>query len=86
VISTLYVDQIVKPKLDPGETRSVKIGVRQGRCLSSILFNLYSKHLTSQAPEEFGDFKIGGLVIRTAKYADDLVLLAQEEPVLQGML
>jgi len=54
--------------------------------LSSILFNLYSKYLTNEAPEEFGDFKIGGQVIRTVKYADDLVLLAQEEPVLQGML
>jgi hypothetical protein len=33
----------------------------------------------------FGDFKIGGQLIRTVKYADDLVLLAREENVLQGM-
>jgi hypothetical protein len=32
------------------------------------------------------DFKIGGQVIRTVKYADDLVLLAREEKVLQGMI
>jgi hypothetical protein len=30
----------------------------------------------------FGDFKIGGQVINTVKYADDLVLLAKEEMVL----
>jgi hypothetical protein len=36
--------------------------------------------------EGFGDFKIGGQVIRTVKYADDLVLLAWEEKVLQGMV
>jgi hypothetical protein len=36
--------------------------------------------------EGFGDFKIGGQVIRTVKYADDLVLLAREEKVLQGMV
>jgi hypothetical protein len=36
--------------------------------------------------EGFGDFKIGGQVIRTVKYADDLVLLARDENVLQGMV
>jgi len=34
----------------------------------------------------FGDFKIGGQIIHIVKYADDLVLLAKEEKVLQGMI
>jgi hypothetical protein len=33
-----------------------------------------------------GDFKIGGQIIHTVKYADDLVLLAKEEKVLQDMI
>jgi hypothetical protein len=33
----------------------------------------------------FGDFKIGGQIIHTVKYADDLVLLAKEEKVLLNM-
>jgi hypothetical protein len=41
---------------------------------------------TKEALEGFGDFKIGGQVIRTVKYADDLVLLAKEETVLQSMI
>jgi hypothetical protein len=81
------MEQSVKIRLDQGETRSVKIGrgVRQGCCLSPIVFNLYSEYLIKEALEGFGDFKIGGQVIRTVKYADDLVLLAKVEKVLQGM-
>jgi hypothetical protein len=88
LISKLYMEQSVTIRLDQEETRSVKIGrgVRQGCCLSPILFNLYSEYLTKEALEGFGDFKIGGKVNRTMKYADDLVLLAREERVLQGMV
>jgi hypothetical protein len=46
---------------------------------------LYSEYLTSKALEKFGDFRIGAKVIRTMKYADDLVLLAKEQTVLQGL-
>jgi hypothetical protein len=54
--------------------------------LSPIMFNLYSEYLTKEALEWFGDFKIGGKVIRTVKYAYDLVLLVREKKVLQGMV
>jgi len=54
--------------------------------LSPILFNLYSECLTNEGLEGFGDFKIGGKIIQTVKYADDLVLLAKEEKVLQDMI
>jgi hypothetical protein len=33
-----------------------------------------------------GDFKTGGQIIQTVKYADDLVLMAKEETVLQGTI
>jgi hypothetical protein len=50
------------------------------------MFNLYSECVTKEALEGFGDFKIGGQIINTLKYADDLVLLAKEEKVLQDMI
>jgi hypothetical protein len=55
LISNLYMAQSVKIRLNRGETRSVKFGrgVRQGCCLSPILFNLYSEGLSKEAVEEF---------------------------------
>jgi hypothetical protein len=46
---------------------------------------LYSEALTKEALEGFRDLKTGGQIINTVKYVDDLVLLAKEEMVLQGI-
>ena len=54
--------------------------------LSPILFNLYSECLTKKALDGLGNFNIGGQIIQTVKYADDLVLIAKEETVLQGII
>ena len=82
------MDQRVKVRLDRGETRNVQIGrgVRKGCCLSPILFNLYSECLTKEALYGLVDFNIGGRIIQTVKYADDLVIMAKEETVLHGMI
>jgi len=61
-------------------------GVRQGCCLSPIVFNFYCECLTKESLDGLGDFKIGGQIIHTVKYAGYLVLLAKEEMVLQGMI
>jgi hypothetical protein len=47
---------------------------------------LEQQYLTKEALGGFGDFKIGGQVIRTVKYADDLVLPTKEEGVLHSMI
>ena len=54
--------------------------------MSPTLFNLYSECLTEEALDGLGDFKVGGQIIQTVKYADDLLLMAKEETVLQGMI
>jgi hypothetical protein len=45
-----------------------------------------SVQLVQEALKGFGDFKIGGQIIHALKYADELVLLAKEEKVLQDMI
>jgi hypothetical protein len=88
LISKLCMDRSVEVRLDPGVTESVKIGRqgRQGCCLSPLLFNLYSEYVTQEALEGLGDFKVGGQIISTVRYADDLVLLNTEETILQNMI
>ena len=53
--------------------------------MSPILFNLCGEYLTKEALGSYGDLKTGEQVSRTMKYVDELVLLAKEEAVLQGM-
>ena len=52
-----------------------------------ILFNLYeySQYITKETLERFGNIKTRAQVIRSVKYADDFVLLAKEETVLQSV-
>jgi hypothetical protein len=42
---------------------------------------LYNEFITKEALEWFGDFKLGGQVIRTVKYVVDPVLVAKEVTV-----
>ena len=54
-----------------------------------MLFVTNSVQLVQRMPYQealdgLGDFNIGGQIIQTVKYADDLVLMAKEEKVLQG--
>jgi hypothetical protein len=50
-----------------------------------MISNLCSECLTREALGGFEEYKTRGQVIRTAKDADDRVLLSKEETMLQGM-
>ena len=79
------MDQDIKVRRDQSKTRNAKsvIGVRHGCCSPPILFNLYTKHITKEDVEGFGNFKIVQQVICSMKYADEFGLLRQN--LLQGM-
>jgi hypothetical protein len=66
--------------------RGDKECLRQECCLSPLLFKLYSEYVTQEALEGLGDFKVGGQIISTVRYAEDLVLLAKEETILQSTI
>ena len=46
----------------------------------------YCSVCTGEALDGLGDFKVGGKIIQTVKCADELVLMAEEETVLQRMI
>jgi hypothetical protein len=48
--------------------------------------NVYSQYITKEALESIGNIKTRAQVICSVKYADDIVLLAKEETVLQGVI
>ena len=50
--------------------------------LSPMLFFLYSEYFTDETLEGYLDIERGGQVICTVKYADDLMLLAKKERML----
>jgi hypothetical protein len=84
-VRELCMDQSVKVRLGQGQQRSMiaETGIRQESCLSPIP---YSECLTKGALEGFGGLEAKGKVIRTVKYADDLVLLAKERTMLEYMI
>ena len=78
----------VKLHLNQRETDSVEIGrgVRQGCCMSLILFNLYGGYLMKEALTEVGDFKIGRRIINNVRFVDDTAIIAKTQEELQDMV
>ena len=61
-------------------------GVRQGDSLSPTLFSLYINDLVKTLKENGPLLNIGGLLINILLYADDMVLMADNENDLQKLL
>ena len=86
VIVHLYWQQItrIRNRSDLTEPVKIKRGVRQGCVLSPVMFNLYTEHIFRKTNHIPG-VEINGHNINNLRYADDTVLIAEDEASLQDL-
>ena len=88
ILSTIYSSSNAQIRVNGlhTETFSVSSGVRQGDIVSPILFSMYLNDLASGIKELNCGVNVGGLNVSILLYADDIVLMAEDEHSLQTML
>jgi len=87
IIANMYWNQTAKIKID--NSFSDEIGVRKGVLIrkSPFLFNLYSEEIFGKALAELSDgIKINGQAINNIRYADDAVIIANNNEELQNIM
>ena len=87
VVKNLYreVGSCVRLGEEKTEWFSLDVGLRQGCILSPILFSIFIDGL-AEAVKKVGGAKYGELVVSLLLFADDIVLIAENEDMLQKML
>ena len=88
IIRNIYMNDTSRIKIQNQctETFEISKGVRQGCVLSPLLFNIFLSDLVKNLSLKEGKVKIADTEIASIVWADDIVLLAENEGGLQQML
>jgi hypothetical protein len=89
LIMNLYMSQSAKVRINNeySEKSEIGCGVRQGCCLSPLLFSLYAEMMMIEAMEEIEEgIKVGGKLRRDIRFADDQGMVASTEAGLQRIM
>ena len=87
-VKAYYDEATVLVELDGErmERFGTRCGVKQGGPLSPMLFSIYVEQLIEELQSSPGGVTIGGLKISVLVYADDVLLVAEDERTMQTML
>ena len=89
LIMNLYMNQkaVVRIQQEFSEEGEIGRGVRQGCCLSPLLFNIYAEAMMMEAMEDIDEgIKVGGKLIKDVRFADDQGMIANSESGLQKIM
>ena len=80
IIIELYKQQTAFIKIKENKREAaIRKGVRQGCNLSPLLFNVYTEHAIHDCKEYCTGVKVNGVRIQMVRFADDTVIIAQDE-------
>jgi hypothetical protein len=89
LIMNLYMNQkaVVKIQQEFSDESEIGRGVRQGCCMSPLLFNIYAEAMMMEAMEGIEEgIKIGGNLLKDVRFADDQGMIAGSEFGLQKIM
>ena len=80
IIRELYNHQMTSIKIKESKREAIiRKGVRQGCNLSPLLFNIYIQQAINECKEYCTGIKVNGEGIQVLRFADDIVVIAQDE-------
>lgn len=89
LICNLYMEQTAAVRVadECSDYSKVGRGVRQGCCLSPLLFNVYTEMMMLEAIEDVEEgVKVGGKLVKDVRFADDQGMVANSELGLQKLM
>ena len=89
LIMNLYMNQkaVIKIQQEVSDECEIGRGVRQGCCMSPLLFNIYAEAMMMEAMEGIEEgIKIGGKLLNDVRFADDQGMIAGSQNGLQTIM
>ena len=86
LIRNLYMNQkaVIKVMQEYSEESDMRREVRQGCCMSPLLFTIYAESMIMEAMEGLDEgIKVGGKLVRDVRFADDQGMVTGTEGGLQ---